>query len=62
MEPETALKQSVEIQEAVLAHLRLLWQRGGVWALIGGETTDDGARLRVTLTLETRYAAIEARP
>jgi hypothetical protein len=56
MTRESALKQSGEIQLLVADHLHALDKLGYSWALMGGETEDDGATLRVTICLATRYA------
>ena len=53
---ETAQRQSIEIQEAVIAKIHALSKIGYPWALLGGETSDDGGILRVTIVLATRYA------
>jgi predicted RNase H-related nuclease YkuK (DUF458 family) len=54
---EQAIIQANTFLEGVSALVRL---SGGAWALIGGETADDGSRLRVTICLETRYSSEEA--
>lgn len=53
---ESALRQSVEIQEAVIEQLHRFGRQGQWWALTGGATEDDGENVRVTIHLETRYA------
>lgn len=52
---KAAQRESFEIQEAVAEHLHRLGAQGSWWALLGGETVDDGTSLRVTLVLETWY-------
>lgn len=56
MTREVALRQSGEIQLSILDQLRALGTLGSYWAMVGGETEDDGATVRLTIYLETRYA------
>lgn len=56
MSRETALKQSNAMQCLIVEHMRKLGEMGYSWALTGGETTDDGTTVRMTICLETRYA------
>lgn len=56
MTRELALKQSGEFQLLILDRLHALGKVGFYWALMGGETSDDGETIRMTICLETRYA------
>jgi predicted RNase H-related nuclease YkuK (DUF458 family) len=54
---QQAIAQANTILEDVSALVR---RSEGAWALMGGESTDDGRRLRVTIYMETRYSSEEA--